>query len=360
FQLDWVATYDEGLEMVTRNDHDIYLVDYHLGSKSGIELLGEAVERGINAPMILMTGQGDPHIDSAATQAGAADYLVKGNLDTALLERAIRYAIARKRGEDKLREAAAQNALLSAALSNSDVGVIITDLAATDYAITFVNAAFERITGYTSAEVMGRNPRFLQDPDTTPTYIPKMRASLSAFEPYQGTILNFRKDGHLFWNEMRISPVKGSQGDVIAWLGFISDVTAKIQAETALRESRENLAAAQRLTHLGSWIVELDDLENLSRNRIAWSDEIYRIFGLEPQSERSSRDLYLSFIHKDDRERAGRALGLALDGEPYDLECRIVRRDSEERIIRVRLEVEHDKNGRPFRALGTIHDITEH
>jgi diguanylate cyclase (GGDEF)-like protein/PAS domain S-box-containing protein len=359
FELKWVATYDEGLEAIRKGEHDIYLVDYHLGGKSGLDLLNEVLHHNVREPLILLTGQSDPQIDSAATRAGAVDYLVKGSLDTALLERAIRYAIARKSGEAKLREAAAQNALLSTALTHSETGVIITDVKSTDYAITYANAAFEKITGYSIAEVLGKNPRFLQEKSGSDSFTHKMRAALNSYSSYQDTILNFRKDGSMFWNEMRISPVRDSEGVVIAWLSFLSDVTPKIAAETALRESRENLAAAQRLTHLGSWVMELDDQENWGNNRMFWSDEFYRILGYKPQTLPASHDLFLNRVHPEFREQASAGLKAVIEGAPFDVECPLVRPDGEERMVRIRVEIERDKSGVPHRALGTIHDITE-
>jgi len=103
FKLDWVSTYEEGLEVIQRCEHDVYLVDYRLGGRSGLELLQEAIEGGCKAPLIIATGQGDHDIDLQAMEAGATDYLVKGQVDSALLERSIRYAIERRR-IDQLRD----------------------------------------------------------------------------------------------------------------------------------------------------------------------------------------------------------------------------------------------------------------
>ena len=104
FELEWVGTYDAALETMARNEHDVCLVDYRLGERSGLELLSEAAERGCNAPMILLTGQGDREVDIEAMKAGAADYLDKSELGVVLLERSIRYAIEHKRMEDELLE----------------------------------------------------------------------------------------------------------------------------------------------------------------------------------------------------------------------------------------------------------------
>lgn len=90
--LDWVASYAAGLAAVEQDAHDLYFVDIRLGPESGLGLIREARRRGILKPMIVLTGFGSDEVDRAATEAGANDYLVKGEFDHALLERTIRYA----------------------------------------------------------------------------------------------------------------------------------------------------------------------------------------------------------------------------------------------------------------------------
>lgn len=101
YKLDWVTTYDEALAALNQSGHDICLLDYRLGQYTGLELLRTAVGKGCRAPVILLTGQGDHDVDMAAMKAGASDYLVKGQINAPLLERAIRYAIERKRNESE-------------------------------------------------------------------------------------------------------------------------------------------------------------------------------------------------------------------------------------------------------------------
>ncbi len=98
-ELDWVATYEAGLDSIRRGLHDAYLLDFRLGEHSGLELLHQAVADGCTAPIILLTGQGDHDVDVEAMKAGAADYLVKGQVDAALLERSLRFALERSRSE---------------------------------------------------------------------------------------------------------------------------------------------------------------------------------------------------------------------------------------------------------------------
>ena len=108
YALDWTADYDAGLAEIARRRHDVYLVDYRLAGSCGLDLVRVAVAAGCAAPLILLTGQGDRAVDVEAMALGAADFLIKGRIDAALLERSIRYAIERKRTEDSLRQARAE------------------------------------------------------------------------------------------------------------------------------------------------------------------------------------------------------------------------------------------------------------
>src|SRR5579871_2331327 len=105
FDLDRAATFQAGLDAIARNEHDVYLLDYRLDGHDGLELLREAIRRGCRAPLILMTGVGDQEVDLEAMRAGAADYLVKDQINGPTLERSIRYAIERKKAEEALRAA---------------------------------------------------------------------------------------------------------------------------------------------------------------------------------------------------------------------------------------------------------------
>lgn len=99
YELEWVSSYEAALDKIARNNHDVYLIDFRLGRHSGLELLRWAVAEGVSAPLILLTGQGDHRVDLEAMEAGAADYLVKGEINAHLLERAIRYAVERRRAQ---------------------------------------------------------------------------------------------------------------------------------------------------------------------------------------------------------------------------------------------------------------------
>jgi diguanylate cyclase (GGDEF)-like protein len=101
-QLAWVSTYEEARDAFSNCQYDLFLVDYHLGSRSGLDLLQEAEARACSAPVIMLTGHGSYAIDISAMQLGVADYLEKGQLTLPLLERSIRYAIEQKQAEMQL------------------------------------------------------------------------------------------------------------------------------------------------------------------------------------------------------------------------------------------------------------------
>jgi DNA-binding NtrC family response regulator len=140
WQLDWAATYEAGREAIDQAQYDVYLVDFRLGPHNGLDLIQESMAHGCAAPLILLTGQGDRAVDLEAMQAGAADYLVKGQLDAPLLERSIRYALGRKRSEAQIQRRNRELALLNQVIAASAAGLAldaILEIACRELALTF-------------------------------------------------------------------------------------------------------------------------------------------------------------------------------------------------------------------------------
>jgi PAS domain S-box-containing protein len=134
------------------------------------------------------------------------------------------------------------------------------------------------------------------------------------------------------------------------------DITDRKQAEEALRESEQRLNRAQEIAHLGSW--ELD----LVTNRLTWSDEVFRIFGLKPQEFGATYEAFLDVVHPDDRAAVDAAYSGSLrEGrDTYEIEHRVVRKSSGEvRLVHERCEHFRDATGRIVRSVGMVHDITE-
>jgi PAS domain S-box-containing protein len=136
--------------------------------------------------------------------------------------------------------------------------------------------------------------------------------------------------------------------------GMLFDITERKHAEQALRESRTLLEEAQKVAGLGCW--EWDP----GSGRLQWSDELYRIYGVDPGSFVPSFEAYLERVHRDDRGRVSETVAAALiDGGGFQLEERIVRPDGAVRVLRSQGEVVNNDAGQPLKMLGACFDITE-
>ncbi|HBB15976.1 MAG TPA: hypothetical protein DCZ97_02890, partial [Syntrophus sp. (in: bacteria)] len=127
------------------------------------------------------------------------------------------------------------------------------------------------------------------------------------------------------------------------------------QAEEASRKSEERLKRAQEIAHLGSWELDLID------NRLVWSDEVYRIFGLQPQEFTATYEAFLERVHPDDREAVDAAYSASLreNLDNYEIEHRVIRKHTGEiRNVHERCHHYRDESGRIVRSGGMVHDIT--
>jgi PAS domain S-box-containing protein len=134
-------------------------------------------------------------------------------------------------GPDKLR-------LLERAVTASTNSIVISDPNQPDDPLVYVNPAFERTTGYTAEEVLGRNCRFLQDEDRDQQAVGELRAAVREGRHCSVVLRNYRKDGTLFWNELSIYPVRDEERRVTNFVGVQNDITERIRAEEILSEIR--------------------------------------------------------------------------------------------------------------------------
>jgi PAS domain S-box-containing protein len=140
-----------------------------------------------------------------------------------------------------------QLALKDRALDVAAEGVTIADARLADRPLIYVNEGFERVTGYTAAETLGRNCRFLQGPGTDPAAVAEIRAAVAEERECIVEILNYRRDGTPFWNRLSITPVRNELGEVTHYIGIQSDVTVRREAENGLRRAKEALEHDLRL-----------------------------------------------------------------------------------------------------------------
>jgi PAS domain S-box-containing protein len=140
----------------------------------------------------------------------------------------------RKRHEAALRKVAAENLRLARAVASVSDGIVITDPNQPDNPIIYANPAFSRIAGYQTEEVIGRNCRFLQGSATDTEAIARIRRGIAERREVKTTILNYRKDGQPFWNELKISPVFSDEGNLIYFVGIQTDINEYKLTESKL------------------------------------------------------------------------------------------------------------------------------
>jgi PAS domain S-box-containing protein len=127
------------------------------------------------------------------------------------------------------------------ALAVAAEGITIADASSPDRPLIYVNEGFERLTGYTAGEVLGRNCKFLQGPEADADTVTAMRSAMQAGRDCTVEIRNRRKDGSLFWNRLSITPVRDEAGTITHFIGVQSDVTARREAEEGLRRANEQM-----------------------------------------------------------------------------------------------------------------------
>ncbi|MGD7035644.1 PAS domain S-box protein [Methylotuvimicrobium buryatense] len=147
--------------------------------------------------------------------------------------------------------------LLERAVEASTSGIVIADANQHDMPLIFTNKAFEGITGYSREEILGKNCRFLNSNDRHQPGLDHVRSALSKGEKVETVLRNYRKDGSMFWNELRIAPVHDEQGNLTHFIGIIKDVSERVRSNEALKKGEQNLRATLESTLDG--ILAVDD-----------------------------------------------------------------------------------------------------
>ena len=166
--------------------------------------------------------------------------------------------------------------LLNRVVAAAATSIVVTDPHLPDNPIVFHNPAFELISGYTAQEIDGHNCRFLQGPDTDPETVAALRQTIAEGRSGQFLILNYRKDGTPFWNEVSVSPVYDSEGRLTHFVGIQNDVTRRADAEREreelLAQQRQIVDTLQRALLLTPPVSELNGLEIATRYEAAWKE----------------------------------------------------------------------------------------
>ncbi|WP_390217814.1 EAL domain-containing protein [Halobacillus seohaensis] len=176
----------------------------------------------------------------------------------------IRDVTERRLTEESLQQSLQEIELLSSAVEKLTIGMVITDPNQKDNPIVYANSHFYELTGYSSEELIGQNCRMLQGEGTDPLSVRDIREAITNSEPISTEILNYRKDGSPFWNELQLTPIYNSSGDLMHYIGLQKDISDRKRAE----EEIETMAYYDSLTELPNRRLFLDRLNQALNERI--------------------------------------------------------------------------------------------
>ncbi|HQS57863.1 MAG: hypothetical protein B7Y56_05670 [Gallionellales bacterium 35-53-114] len=244
--------------------------------------------------------------------------------------------------------------LQSSAMESSIDGILIADARITDMPLIYVNPAFERISGYAAAEVLGKNCRFLQGDDRAQPGLEIIREAFREQRACTVLLRNYRKTGELYWNDLTLSPVRNNGGDITHYIGVCNDVTERTRVERDAEASKERLRRGQFFANIGTWEW------HIRSGDLFWTERIAPLFGYPVGELDTSYDNFLAAIHPDDRQKVTDAVNACIERDvPYDIEHRVVWPDGTVRWLLERGAVLRDADGKPLQMLGVVQDIDD-
>src|SRR5580704_15504537 len=226
---------------------------------------------------------------------------------------------------------------------------------------TYVNKRFVEYSGLSAEQTAGSGWQALIHPADLERIAGKWREAVATGKPHEIEVRSRRLDGQYRWQLDRGLPLRDEDGNIVKWYGVTTDIEDRKRAEEALQlvsndlqVSKAKLEEAQRIAHVGYW--EWD----LTSNRVIWSDETYRIYGLRPQEYSIDIAVLQKMIHPEDSEFVFRVAEEAVRGGlRTDVEHRIIRPSGELRTVHSQGDVKKDASGRPCQMFGTVQDITD-
>ncbi|HAA26928.1 MAG TPA: hypothetical protein DCE56_03625, partial [Cyanobacteria bacterium UBA8553] len=222
---------------------------------------------------------------------------------------------------------------------------------------TFISTRYKEILGYKNHEIVFYFDEWKRHvhPNDLERVIAATQDYLDQKSPYYHVEYRLRcKDGTYKWVMSRGQALWDEEGKPVRMVGSTKDISRRKRAEEKLRNSKAHLVVAQRVAHVGSWEVDI------LTQKIIWSEEMFRIFGLDSTKLEPTYAEYIQLIHPDDRAVWEQFVGKAIaDGTFYEVDFRIVRPDGEIRYVEGRGETIANEAGQVKRLFGTVIDITE-
>lgn len=334
---------------------NLIISDYNMPTFSGMDALQIIQEKKLDIPFILVSGVIGEIAAVNLMKSGAHDYIIKDRL--ARLVPAVQRELREAQIRTEHRESQAsllQSELRLRTLLDSVADAIIVINA--QGLIESINPATEKMLGYAAKELVGQNIKKLMPEPYQSHHDEYLQRYAEQGTPHiigiGREVEAQRKDGSILPVDLSVTEMK-IQGQTM-YTGIIRDITIRKQIEEALLNSTLQLSEAQAIGHMGNWNW---DIQN---NTLYWSDEIFRIFDLQPNSFEPSYDAFMEKIHSDDREQVQTVLNKALhEIQAYSIDHRIQLSDGSVKHVHAQADVRFDENGNPLRMLGTIQDISD-
>lgn len=330
--------------------YDVLLLDYRLPGMNGLEAIKELHQRGIDIPIVVVTGHGDEDIAVQAIRLGAADYVVKNPGYLFQLPSVVENVFHRAtlvREQAALRESETRYRSL---FRNNHAVMLLIDPC--DGKIVDANPAAATFYGWSEDQL--RQMQISEINTLAPDDLQREMARAHAEQRNRFIFRHRRADGTTRDVEVFSGPIVVQARELL--YSIVHDITERIQAETALRESEANLRESQRVAHVGHWWWDP------RTNQINWSEEMKRIWGLDTEGFSGKlEDIIAHAIHPDDRAAVETANRAVIEGlEPLPLIYRILRPDQSIRsVLAIPGARTFDDSGAIIRLTGIVQDITE-
>ena len=289
--LDWAPTYEKGVEIISEGRHDVYLLDYRLGARNGIDLLKEALALGCKAPIIMLTTE-NPEVDAEAMRLGAADFLSKDKLDSALLERSIRYAIKHFETLQQLREREAQ---IEAFMKNVPCAVYMKDL---DGRYIYANETCAKVFRRSVDEVIGKTDAELLPKSAAAKARSMDQQVLAQNKAIETTESYTRDDGTHYWLTNRF-PICDPDRQPLMVGGAAIEITENKRLEREVQEISESEkrrigqdlhdGLGQYLTGIACMVKVVE--QKLANRDLAEAGDVKKITAMVNETISQARDL---------------------------------------------------------------------
>jgi diguanylate cyclase (GGDEF)-like protein/PAS domain S-box-containing protein len=349
-----VDTLEDLEAALARGGWEIVLSDHALPTFTSEDVLRLLQRRRLDAPCIIVSGRIGEEAAVQAMRAGAADYVSKDHLNR--LDTAVTRALREAEERRARRDAEGNVRVLESAVQNLLEGVLITTGDAEGPRVVYVNRGWTTIHGAREEEVVGNPASTLGEPWDDTGALRRLAADPKGRPTLDGVSRTRRRDGAEQVIEWQVAPVRGAGGGVTHFVAVQRDVTERIRAQEALRESEERYALAARGASDGLWDWDL------VRNETYYSSRWKAMLGHGDDAVGTAPGEWLDRVHPDDRARVDAELLLHLEGDTphFESEHRVRHRDGSWRWMLVRGMAVRGPLGTATRIAGSQTDITTH